>query len=130
LPFVITPIFVGLFVIAQVPLTWIVGMRRVQTGIRFLGGDDDVLLRRMRAHGNYTETAPISLLAMACAEVLGMPAAAPWIGGGLLVSGRIAHAAEILRSGWGPGRSGGMLLTFAAMIEFGAWSLWQSFLRF
>ena len=129
MPFVITPIFVGLFVIAQVPLTWIVGMRRVQTRIRFLGGDDDVLLRRMRAHGNYTETVPISLLAMACAELLGMPAVALWVGGALLVAGRIAHAIAILRSGWAPGRSGGMVLTFLAMIEFGAWSLWQSFLQ-
>ncbi|WP_206078595.1 MAPEG family protein [Allomesorhizobium camelthorni] len=126
MPIVITPIFIGLFVIVQVPLTLIVGMRRVQTGIRFFGGDDDVLLRRMRAHGNYTETVPIALLAMGCAEVLGMPSAALWVGGGFLAAGRIAHATEILRSGWGPGRSGGMVLTFLAMLEFGAWSLWRS----
>ncbi|WP_051379265.1 MAPEG family protein [Bradyrhizobium murdochi] len=126
MPIVITPIFVGLFVIAQVPLTWIVGMRRYHTGIRFFGGDDDILLRRMRAHGNYTETVPITLLAMACAELLGMPSAALWAGGALLVAGRIAHAVEMLRTGWGIGRSGGMILTFLAMVEFGAWSLWRS----
>ncbi|RCS22205.1 hypothetical protein DUT91_19655 [Phyllobacterium salinisoli] len=129
MPIIITPIFVGLFVIAQVPLTWIVGMRRVQTGIRFLGGGDDTLLRRMRAHGNYTETVPIALLAMGCAEVLGMPSAALWSGGALLVAGRIAHATQILRTGWGLGRSVGMVLTFLAMLEFGAWSLWRSFLQ-
>lgn len=126
MPIVITPIFVSLFVIVQVPLTLIVGMRRVQTGIRFFGGDDDVLLRRMRAHGNYTETVPITLIAMGCAEVLGMPSVALWVGGALLVAGRIAHATEILRTGWGLGRSGGMVLTFIAMLEFGAWSLWRS----
>lgn len=126
MPIVITPIFVGLFVIAQVPLTWIVGLRRVQTGIRFCGGDDEILLRRMRAHGNYTETVPITLLAMGCAELLGMPGTALWAGGFLLVVGRIAHAVEILRTGWGTGRSGGMILTFLAMLEFGAWTLWRS----
>jgi uncharacterized protein len=129
LPIVITPIFVGLFVIAQVPLTWIVGLRRFQTGIRFFGGDDDILLRRMRAHGNYTESVPITLLAMGCAEFLGMPSVGLWAGGAFLVVGRIAHAVEILRTGWGPGRSGGMVLTFLAMIEFGAWSMWRSFLQ-
>jgi uncharacterized protein len=127
-PLVITPIFVGLFVIAQVPLTWIVGMRRYQTGIRFLGGDDDILLRRMRAHGNHTETVPIALIAMGCAELLGMPGAALWTGGLLLVTGRTAHAVEILHTGWGIGRPGGMILTFLAMLEFGGWNLWRALL--
>ncbi|OCK60105.1 MAPEG family protein [Bradyrhizobium sp. LMTR 3] len=127
MPIVITPIFVALLVVAQVPLTWIVGMRRLQTGIRFFGGDDDVLLRRMRAHGNYTETVPITLLAMGCAEFLGMPSAALWAGGALLVAGRTAHAVEILRTGWGIGRSSGMIMTFLAMLGFAAWILWRSF---
>ena len=77
----ITVLFVGLFALIQVPLTVMVGYRRVQTGIQFFDGGDQTLLRRMRAHGNYTETVPIVLLAMAAAEITGIPSWALWAGG-------------------------------------------------
>lgn len=102
---IITRMFVGLLVNAQVPLTWIVGQRRFQTGIRFFGGDDEVLLQRMGSHGNYTETVPIALLAMGCAQLLEMPSIALWAGGTLRVAGRIAPAVEILHTGWAPAAS-------------------------
>lgn len=69
----VTVFFVGLFALIQVPLTVMVGFRRAQTGIQFFDGGDQVLLRRMRAHANYTETVPIVLLAMAAAELTALP---------------------------------------------------------
>jgi hypothetical protein len=62
--------------------------RRVAVG----DGGDEMLLRRMRAHGNFTEYVPIALLLMALAESLG---GWPWLlhaAGVVLVAGRIAHA--------------------------------------
>jgi uncharacterized protein len=67
----VTAGFVAIFALIQVPLTVMVGFRRVQTGIHFFDGGDLVLLRRMRAHANFTETVPITLLAMAAAELSG-----------------------------------------------------------
>ena len=77
----VTVLFVGLFALMQVPLTIMVGFRRAQTGIHFFDGGDQALLRRMRAHGNFTETVPIVLLAMAAAEIAAIPHWALWAGG-------------------------------------------------
>lgn len=47
---------IGVFVVLQISLTVMVGYRRARTGIQFLDGGDQTLLRRMRAHGNYTRS--------------------------------------------------------------------------
>src|SRR5712671_8150125 len=95
----VTVFFVGLFALIQVPLTVMVGYRRVQTGIQFFDGGDQTLLRRMRAHGNFTETVPIVLLAMAAAEWRGAPAWLLVVGGCSLLCGRAMHYVTLLHSG-------------------------------
>jgi hypothetical protein len=121
----ITVLFIGLFAVIQVPLTVMVGYRRVQTGIQFFDGGDQTLLRRMRAHGNYTETVPIVLLAMAAAEITGIPGWALWAGGSSLLIGRLMHAAILITKGWGNPRAIGMILTFVPMVSFGVWSIYR-----
>jgi uncharacterized protein len=119
----ISTLFIGIFVVLQIPLTVMVGYRRARTGIQFSDGGDQTLLRRMRAHGNYTETVPIALLAMAAAEVTGAPAWLLWAGGVSLLVGRITHAAILMLKGWGLPRAIGMILTFLPMLGFGIWCL-------
>ena len=70
-PIPITTVITGLLAIAQVPLTVLVSYLRGRTGIQFLDGGNQTLLRRIRAHGNFVETVPITLLAMAGAELSG-----------------------------------------------------------
>jgi uncharacterized protein len=123
---IVTPFIAGLLAIAQIPLTVVVGLRRLATDIRFLDGADDILVRRMRAHGNFTETVPIALIVLGLAETLDMPHWGLWALGAALVVGRALHIQEILRTGWGPGRSLGMILTFLAMLGGGGWCLWRS----
>lgn len=122
----VTVFFVGLFALAQVPLTVMVGLRRVQTGVRFLDGGDQILLRRMRVHANFTETVPMVLLAMAAAEIAGAPVWALWSGGLSLVIGRVTHGFVLLRTGWGNGRAIGMVLTFLPMAGFGAYAAYSA----
>jgi uncharacterized membrane protein YecN with MAPEG domain len=119
----ITPIFAGLFALIQIPMTIMVGYYRLKTNIRFLDGGDETMMRRMRAHANFTETVPITLIAMAAAEIGGAP---PWVlygGAFLLLAGRLLHYSTILRQGWGNGRAAGMMLTFIPMAVFGVWAL-------
>src|SRR5258706_13887387 len=97
-----------------------VGYRRVQTGIQFFDGGDQTLLRRMRAHGNFTETVPIVLLAMVAAEITRIPHWALWAGGACLFIGRGMHAATLVARGWGNPRALGMIFTFLPMVGFGA----------
>lgn len=119
----ITTLFVGIMVLLQIPLTVMVGYRRTQTGIQFFDGGDQILLRRMRAHGNFTETVPIVLIAMAVAELSGAPAWLLWAGGASLLSGRLMHAAILVLKGWGLPRAVGMILTFVPMLGFGVWCI-------
>ncbi len=122
----VTLLFVGVFAVVQVPLTVLVGYRRTQTNIQFLDGGDQVLLRRMRAHGNFTETVPIVLLAMAGAELSGAPYWALWAGGLSLLLGRCMHAAVLIAKGWGLPRAIGMVLTFVPMLGFGVWCVYRA----
>jgi uncharacterized protein len=122
----ISAFFVGLFALVQVPLTVAVGYRRAKTGIQFFDEGDTVLLRRMRAHGNFTETVPITLLAMAAAEYCGAPRWLLLSTGAVLACGRALHYTTLVRSGFGIGRAIGMALTLLVMASLGAWLLWRS----
>ena len=117
--FAITPFFIGFFAVMQILLTGMVGYRRFQTRIPFFDGGDQTLMRRMRAHGNFTETVPMGLLAMAAAELAGAPHWLLWSGGVVLVAGRLMHFATLLRSEWGIGRAIGIILTFISIGGFG-----------
>lgn len=119
----VTIFFIALLAFIQIPMTFAVGIVRAKTGIRFLDGGNDVLTRRMRAHGNFTETVPIALLAMAATEYLGAAPAVLWTGGSMLLIGRLAHAFDMYRTGWGIGRGIGMILTFLAMLLFSGYCL-------
>ena len=118
----ITVLFVGLLALIQIPMTFAVGLYRVKTGIHFLDGGDVQMTRRMRAHGNFTETVPIALLAMAAAELSGAPSMLLWSGGALLLAGRLLHYATIRQYGWAIGRAIGMSITFLPMAGFGLYA--------
>jgi hypothetical protein len=77
----------------------------------------------MRAHANYTETVPITLIAMAAAEATGLTATWIWVGGFSLLVGRLMHAAILVTKGWGHPRAAGMIMTFLPMGGFGIWSI-------
>lgn len=121
----VTPVFVAVLLVFQVIITNIVGYRRLQTDIHFLDGGDMTLVRRMRAHGNFTETVPITLIGMLTAELMGTAAIVLWLGGGLLLLGRVWHYWVIVTQGWGKGRALSMVLTFAAMLTFAGALLWN-----
>ncbi|MEM9634245.1 MAG: MAPEG family protein [Pseudomonadota bacterium] len=114
----VTLVFIALFALLQIPMTIVVGLRRVQTDTHFLDGGDQTLLKRMRAHGNFTETVPISLLAMAAAEIAGAPQLLLWAGGCALLLGRLMHYGTLVNSGFGNGRAIGMVFTMTPMLIF------------
>jgi len=119
-PIPITTLITGVFAVAQVPLTVLVSYLRGRTGIQFLDGGNETLLRRIRAHANFVETVPITLLAMACAELSGASPAELWRGGICLLLGRAIHVwAALNAKGWGLPRIIAMVLTFYAMAGFG-----------
>ncbi len=121
--FPVTLLFVAVFALIQIPMTIAVGIRRAKTGIQFLDGEDPVILKRMRAHGNFTETVPIALLALAAAELIGAPHLLLWTCGSALLLGRIMHYRTLVTSGFGNGRASGMILTMIPMLVCPAYVL-------
>lgn len=122
---IVTPVFVATLLVFQVVITNIVGYRRLKTGIHFLDGGDTVLTRRMRAHANFTETVPITLVGMLTSELMGVAPVVLWTGGGLLLVGRSWHYWVILNRGWGNGRALSMVITFASMLIFAGAIIWR-----
>ncbi|MEM9780637.1 MAG: MAPEG family protein [Pseudomonadota bacterium] len=115
----------AVFVLMSIPMAVAVGLRRAKTGISLLHGEDEVLLRRMRAHGNFDEYVPLALLALAGAEISG---AAPWLVatcGVALLGARLIHYAGLSTSAASKGRAVGAALTNLTMLVLSLAILWQ-----
>ncbi|WP_299404335.1 MAPEG family protein [uncultured Roseobacter sp.] len=111
-----TLIFTALFVLMSVPISILVGLRRAETGIMMLHGDDEDLLRRIRAHGNFIEYVPLALLAMAGAEIAGAPSWLVLACGVALLAARLIHYVALRRNPTGSGRLIGAALTSLTML--------------
>lgn len=106
-----TLLFAGLCALLQCLLTALVIARRTQLGISLLDGGDKSLLKRIRAHGNFIETAPMALLLLALLEWHGFPTRAVTGFGAMLVLGRVLHAIGLINSHMPWARIAGMLMT-------------------
>lgn len=96
-----TAAFIALF---QMALMLSVGLSRGKSGTSLGDGGDEMLLRKIRRHGNLTENAPIFLILLAMLE---LAESTPVAVGGLavvFVAARLSHAI---------GLSGGPLATRA-----------------
>jgi uncharacterized protein len=86
------------------------------------------LLRRIRAHGNFSETAPMALLLFALLEMRGLSLTWLWVLGIGLLIGRVLHASSLLTTNTAWNRRGGMVLTLAVLSVQGVLCL-RMFLR-
>lgn len=118
-----TVFFIAIFAILQVPITMVVALTRRKAQISLMDGGNDILKQRIRAHGNFTETVPITLLAMAAAEYSGASLLLLWIGGGIFLIARILHYKTVSQHGYGTGRVWGILTTLAIMLFFAGYAL-------
>lgn len=112
-----TPIYAGILAILFIFLSARVIEARRSIGVALGDGGDRQLLRRQRAHANFSEYVPIALILLALVELQGMPHWLLHATGAALLLGRLSHAyalshePEPMRF-----RVLGMLLTFAALL--------------
>ncbi|MDX8346860.1 MAPEG family protein [Cognatiyoonia sp. IB215446] len=121
----ITLAVVAVLVLMSIPMAIAVGLRRAKTGILLLHGEDDHLLRLMRAHGNFVEYVPLALVALAAAEIAGV---APWLVlgcGGALILARLVHYFGLRKAADSMGRLIGAGLTNITLLILGLAILWQ-----
>lgn len=94
----------------------VISVRRSQK-IGLGDGDDRVLRRRIRAHGNFSEYAPLLMILLLALPLLGAKEWLVHLVGMLGVVGRALHAIGISKSGGSSmPRAGGMVLTLTALL--------------
>ncbi|QQQ19363.1 MAPEG family protein [Brevundimonas vitis] len=110
----------GLLVLLLVLLSVRVVMAR--RSHRVLLGDGGVAQVTLagRVFGNAAEYIPAGIAALALLALLGMPAMAIHIIGGLLLAGRVVHAVSLSDKRPTAGRVAGMAMTFLALIGAGS----------
>ncbi len=128
--FQITSVTTACLALLMFPLALMVTMRRINLGnVVFGNGDDETLLRRIRAHGNFTEYVPLALIALGIAEILGGPYWLLLSSSISLVVGRTLHAVASLYMPYaGAPRGIGMLMTHASYLLPATWLLANSLL--
>ncbi|MBA3447525.1 MAG: MAPEG family protein [Pseudaminobacter sp.] len=105
----------SLAAITVVALSISVSLCRMRVGVRIGFGDDAILMRRIRAQGNFIEYVPLALILLAIAEYRSVSAALLWTVAALLILGRRLHVAGIL-TGRTPIRAPGMVCTYSALL--------------
>lgn len=91
----ITLIYGGLLGLLFLLLSFWVVKRRAQFKVMIGEGEAPEMLSAIRAHGNFAEYVPLTLLLMALCELAGVGALWLHLGGALLLLGRILHAIGI-----------------------------------
>ena len=100
------------------------GQARTKGGVSIGDGGDEFLIRRMRAHANFVESAPFVLVLLAALEATGGTNNWLWGLGIFYIVGRLAHGLGMDGGTFGKGRMVGTLITFITLIGLAGWALW------
>ena len=88
----------------------------------FVGdGGNERVIRRMRAHANFTENAWLVVALVLAIELAVGSSVWLWAAAALFVLGRIGHGLGM--DGWNPGRSGGTGITMAVQLALAIWAI-------
>ncbi|SFJ19575.1 MAPEG family protein [Celeribacter neptunius] len=112
----LTAFYAGLAGLMYLYLSIYVIKQRLNIGQGLGDGGDDTLNRRIRAHGNFAEYAPITLILIAAFEAQGAPALLTHVMGLTLLISRGLHAYGMQGSDKEWGRKYGILSTFGLLL--------------
>lgn len=121
--FHVTALVAGIFALMMVALSLPISLRRIAVRSASMDAKDDVLRRRIRAHGNFAEYAPTALVVLALVEYGGAPMVLVWCLGAAFVGSRLLHAFGMLYANSIPPRSIAMAVQHAAFLGGGGWLL-------
>ena len=113
----ITATYAAIIAILYIAMSAYVITTRAKTNVLLGDGGNPTMLLAMRRHGNMAEYAPLALLVMGLAEMLGLGSLWLHVSGTALVTGRLLHPLG-LHDGDGrvAPRIAGTLATFAAIL--------------
>jgi hypothetical protein len=119
----ISLIIVALAAVMASALSMNVIFRRTKANVLIGDGGDAELQRRIRAHGNFIEHAPLVLMVLVAAEATGTTPTTIWVLGLMLLAGRVTHVIAMLQNKLWP-RPVGMGLTYTATLLAAGHTLW------
>jgi uncharacterized membrane protein YecN with MAPEG domain len=100
------------------------GQARTKGGVSIGDGGDEFLIRRMRAHANFVESAPFVLVLLGALEATGGTNNWLWGIGILYIVGRLAHGLGMDGGALGKGRMVGTLISMVTLLGLAGWALW------
>jgi uncharacterized membrane protein YecN with MAPEG domain len=113
--FQIVALYTALNLLLAPVLMFRVGQVRLSKNINLGDGGDDLMISRVRAHGNYIENAPLALLGLFAMAFMSAPAVVLHVFGAAFFLGRILHAMGMAQA-FGQGRLIGTLLTLLTYV--------------
>lgn len=102
------------FAVMMVLLSVQVSLRRAKLNVTHGDADDVILRRRIRAHGNFVEYAPLSVVVLGLLEVVATSRIVLLVLSAAFVMARVLHALGMLYTAGAAPRAAGMLLQHAA----------------
>ncbi|NCN86100.1 MAG: MAPEG family protein [Sphingomonadales bacterium] len=127
----ITLTVAGAAALINIWLMFRVGQVRTSEKISVGDGGNEKVIRRMRAHSNYIESAPFVVLLVAAIELAS--ATSPiwlWIVSGFYLLGRVAHGVGMDDGKFGKGRMIGTIMTMLALLGLGIYAILIPYLGF
>jgi uncharacterized membrane protein YecN with MAPEG domain len=91
-----TSLLTGLFAVLMVVLALLVSFRRRVARVSLGDGNDEILRRRIRAHGNFAEFAPLGLILLGMIEYTGAPTALVIAFAFAVLFSRVLHACGMI----------------------------------
>ncbi len=126
MPLHVTSLIAGLLALLMVPLSFQISVRRVQLRTVFGDAEDETLRRRVRAHGNFAEYAPLGLIVLGLVEWSGASSGWVWALGILLLGSRLLHLTGMLYAESPLPRALAMVVQHAAFVGAGLWLVGRS----
>ncbi len=103
------------------------GQARTSEKISIGDGGNEFLIRRMRAHANFIESAPIVLILIAALEATGGTSNWLWAVGIAFIFGRLAHGLGMDGGALGKGRPVGITITMLTLVGLAVMALYTGY---
>lgn len=100
------------------------GQARTKESVSIGDGGSEFVIRRMRAHANFVESAPFVLILIAALEATGGNASWLWGIGLVYIIGRFAHGLGMDGGSFAKGRMVGTLTSSISLLGLAGWALW------
>ena len=120
------PVTLTMAAVAALINVWLmlrVGAVRRATGVFVGDGGDDRVVRRMRAHANFVESAPFILILMLALEAAKAWDTGLWLCGVVWILGRLAHPFGMDGTTRLPARLVGTVATLLVLLTLAVWAI-------